>query len=191
MTKVSGIGIIVEDKTDYDAIKVLIKRLSGQNSITFKKKIGNGCGKIHNKCLGWSNELYRQKCNTLVLVRDMDRNNEVQLRRDLELKLQNTSMPTYFISIPIEELEAWFLADTESIKSLYKLSKRPKFIGLPETITSPKEKLCKEIFTCSNKRIIHLPKNNCEIAQVANLEIIKARCPSFDKLSDFINSLIF
>lgn len=191
MTKVRGIGIITEDDTDYEAVRIIIKRLTDNARISYKKRTGDGCGRIASKCLAWSNELHAQGCNVLVLIQDRDDNNEIELRNTLRERLGDSLIKIQLISIPIQELEAWLISDIDSLQKLFKLKYKPKFSGNPETIVSPKEKLRDELYRCSERRIIHLPRNNVSIASVLDINKVKDKCPSFQLLTDFIAKLDF
>ena len=191
MTKVTRIGIIAEDATDYEAIKAILLKLTKNAHIGYKKRVGDGCGRIASKCLAWSNELHAQRCNVLILIQDRDRNNAQDLKSTLEGKLQTSKIKTKLVCIPVEELEAWLIADPDTLKTMFSLKYKPKFRGMPENIESPKEKLRDELYRCSDSKIIHLPKNNITIAGAINLDIVKSKCPSFRELTDFVGSLVF
>ena len=111
MSKVSAIALITEDETDYWPVRIIIERILDRNNLTFKPKFGGGSGKLVGKCLAWSRELSVKGCNLLIIVHDLDRNDAKALEDNLKTKLTNSPISNRYICIPIEELEAWFLAD--------------------------------------------------------------------------------
>lgn len=188
MSKVTRIGVITEDVTDYEAIRVLIKRIASVDGVGFKQKNGGGCSKIMNKCVGWATDLKRSKCDMLIVVHDLDDKDHDSLLRKLNEKLSVSPISNYYACIPIQELEAWFLGDPEGIKKAYGLSRSPKVKGFPEDIESPKEYLRDQIYSCSNKEIDYITIHNKLIAESVELSELRKRCPSFQKFSDFILS---
>ena len=123
----------------------------------------------------------------LVLLHDLDRNNLVKLKKELDEKLSNSPIKNKFVCIPIEEIEGWFLSDPDELQSIFKLKRKPKIKGNPELIASPKEKLEEYIYQCSNKETIYLnTEHNRKIAETISIELMKQKCNSFKQLYDFI-----
>ena len=189
MSKVKCIGIIAEDSSDFETAKILIKRILNKNTLSFKKAVGNGCGKLRRKALDYAIDLKKRGCDMVILIHDLDRNVRHKLHEELQRKLENAPLEKKFICIPIEELEAWFLGDPDGIKDTFNLARPPRFNGPPETINSPKETLGKQIYLCSNKSTIFLnTKHNQKIAERICIETVKQRCPSFELLHTFVKT---
>ena len=186
MSKVKCIGIIAEDNSDFEAVKVLIARIIDRDNFSFKRRVGNGCGRVKQNALKYAKNLNNRGCDMLILIHDLDKNNLAELLKKLQNKIKDAPFDKKFVCIPIEELEAWFLSDPVSIKTTFNLKRQPKFSGLPETVNSPKEVLADQISKCSDKQINFLPINNKIIAANVNLDLIKEKCPSFDLLHTFL-----
>lgn len=186
MSKVTRIGIICEDLTDYEALKVIIKSIIKSDAVGFKCKKGDGCSKIRSKCVAWAKDLSNRKCDMLLVVHDLDRRDYDELHKELTKKLSACAISNHIVSIPIEELEAWFTADPQGIKKSLNLRRTPRFSGLPETISSPKEKLEAEIFVCSGKEVEYQTTMNARIASHLDFALIRSRCPSFKLFHDAI-----
>jgi hypothetical protein len=186
--KPAHFGIISEDPTDFETIRILVSKIIDTTGVGFKSKVGNGCAKISSKCTVWAEDLSNRKCDVLIVVHDLDRKNYDELKNDLQSKLASSAIKDHLVSIPIEELEAWLLADPEGIKSGLRLKRVPKFSGTPETINSPKEKLRDAIFSCSNKEIYYQTSMNPRIAESIDVTKIYAKCPSFKEFYDFVKS---
>ena len=187
MSKIKGIGLIVEDKSDFDSLKVLIKRVTKKNNIKFRKAISNGCGKLRRKASSYAINLHNQGCDMIILVHDLDRNELNTLKTDLEKKLTTSPAKHNFICIPVEEIEAWFLGDLNCIKTTFNLRTLPKIEGVPETIKSPKEKIEDLVWRYSNKSKIYLnTEHNEKLSANLCLESVNARCKSFRNLNDYL-----
>ncbi len=187
MTRVRRIGLIVEDESDYLSIRTLVKRITNQERLGFRKIVGHGCGRISNKCLSWSQNLYYRGCDTLILVHDLDKKNIAELKEELELKLHQSKITNKLVCIPVEELEAWLLSDPEVLLKLFRLERLPKIGNNPESITSPKEKLRDYIRNCSGKKSTYLnTKHNELIARHISIDAIYEKCQSFVSFHDFL-----
>jgi len=187
MSKVKGIGLIVEDNSDFDAFKILIQRIIEKDNLKFRKAISNGCGKLRRKASSYATNLFQKGCNMIILVHDLDRNDFDELKSELVRIFSDCPAKHSFICIPIEEIEAWFLSDPEGIKNTFNLPKFPKIKGMPETIASPKEKIEHLVRLYSNKSKIYLnTKHNSKLSENVSLDLVKSKCNSFKKLNDFI-----
>jgi hypothetical protein len=186
--KADGIGLIVEDNSDFETIQVLISRYLDIQSLKFKKSVGNGCGKMRRKALAYAKNLSNRGCNMVILVHDLDRRNLKELRKDLQFFLNESVAEFNFICIPNEEIEAWLLSDEEAIKEVFNLKQSIRPIHHPEKITSPKEHLEQLVYRGSNKSKRYInTQHNVKIAEKLELEIVASKCPSFKELLDFLD----
>jgi hypothetical protein len=186
--KIKAIGLIVEDNSDFNSLKIIISRVLEKNNLTFKKAIGNGCGKMKRKAVSYANILSRKGCDLIILVHDLDRNNLLTLQKELNNILATSIAKNKFVCIPIEELEGWFLADPEGIKDVFNLSRVPKIKGKPQDVDSPKERLEDHIYQCSNKSKIYLnTKHNDLLSTNLDLDKLSEKCESFKELKDYIS----
>lgn len=187
MSKIKCIGIIAEDNSDFETVKILIQRMLKRTNLSFKRAIGNGCGRLKKKALDFAINLEKKGCDMLILIHDLDNNIHQKLHNDLIEKIKNAPIKNKFVCIPIEEIEAWFLSDPNSIKTTFKLIRRPKFQGKPETISSPKEKLAEQIYLCSNKSITFLnTRHNQKLAEQVTIDLVISNCESFFELHSFL-----
>ncbi|WP_146123518.1 DUF4276 family protein [Burkholderia multivorans] len=132
------IGIIAEDLSDIEVIKLLARKLTGA-SLSTAHFIGKGCGPLRKKTPGWCKSLIQKGCTQILLVHDLDRNDAAELRLKLETILQAATTVKQAVVIPSEELEAWLLSDASAIMTAMKLPKAFKAVHHPETVDSPKE----------------------------------------------------
>jgi len=184
------IGIIAEDDSDVDCIKIIVRKLKPSQKIGFKKFVGNGCGKISRKANAWALQFKRLKCNSIILLHDLDRKSLPELREKIDAAFLPSPIEKYVVSIPIEELEAWLLSDPSAIAATFDIRKRLNLPNQPETVPSPKEFLGGFIWRETGKRHTYLnTKHNSKIVENIDINEIIKKCPSFRDLNDFIISL--
>lgn len=183
------VGLIAEDKSDVDALKVIIRKIAKDNSINFSHFIGHGCGKIQRKCNSWVQLLELKGCKHIIIVHDLDRNVYKDLYKNLLGLISAYNQERHLINIPIEEMEAWFLADMDAVKAVFNLPKTPKAISRPESVLSPKERLGEVVYSNSKKTKEYLnTSHNSKLAEKLSLDTVKKKCKSFSELYDFVSS---
>ena len=180
----STIGIIAEDKSDICVVNEILERYYSSNSYSIKKYVGNGCGKLRQKCASWADNLIKRGCDYVLVFHDLDRNKETVLRKLLEDKLNETSINDYLIIIPIEEMEAWLLSDPLAIKKTFGLARVPRVISNTETIESPKEYLRNLVWKAGKVRYLNTA-HNVKIAKNVSLKNYR-RCKSFTPLDKYL-----
>ncbi len=178
------IGVIAEDNSDIAVISEIFEKYMDCSTFTIKKFVGNGCGKLRNKCGAWAKLLSSLECEHILVFHDLDRNSEIQLRRTLSKKVCKGEYPNSIIVIPIEELESWLLSDSEAIKQVFNLVKAPKKIDNCETIKSPKEHLRDIVWALGKKRYLNTVHNQ-KIAKNTSIINFK-RCKSYEPLDKYI-----
>ncbi len=173
------IGIIAEDMSDVEVIKILAKKISG-NNVSADQHVGKGCGPLKKKAPGWCKSLLTKGCTRIIMVHDRDRNNAEQLREQLEEVLASAPQATKVVVVPEEELEAWLLSDTEAIKKAMNLQKSIKTVHHPEAIDSPKEYIRDQIYNKSSKKVQYVNSvHNKLIAEEIDIQLVIKKCPSF------------
>ncbi len=183
-------GILGEDKSDVETLKVLIRRLqiSHNRPIVGIRGIGyGGTGElIKTGAQGLSN-LAGNGCTKFVISRDADCKNTDELRAQIAEKIIRPSGVSACICvlIPVQEIEAWLLADIGSASRIF-TGWKPKEISNPESIVNPKEHLeklsRKENQQPRYRHAVHNPK----LAEHVDLAIIAKRCPSFRPLENLV-----
>lgn len=187
--KAIQIGVIAEDKSDVEVIKVLIKKYTDASKFSVKNFVGNGCGRLKNKCKVWAEALIDRGCEYILVIHDLDREKENKLKTLLQSKLPEKNFPKLLIVIPKEELEAWLLGDPEAIKSVFSLKELPKNYLNPETVPSPKEEIGKIVWAIAKKRYLNTV-HNVKIAQLATIENL-LKCGSYSPLDALLKDTIF
>ena len=92
----------------------------------------------------------------------------------------------YCIIVPVQEIEAWILADIEAVTRVFPSWLPAAFAGNPELIDDPKEHLERLSKATNKKPIYHHSTHNRVVAEHLNLNKVRQRCPSFQPLVDFV-----
>ena len=186
------IALIAEDDTDCDAVRKIVHRVLGTNART-KLWASKGCSTLKRKLSAKLKAMSNEGCNAFIIVHDLDRNpqnnslnDEVKLRETLERASSEIKNINKHICIPIEELEAWFWSDPDVIRHIGRGKGEAR--TNPHLITKPKEQLIR-LSIGENRKPRYSTNMNAELAGMLNLEICSARCPSFQDLLNFLQSL--
>ncbi|NEP58024.1 MAG: DUF4276 family protein [Symploca sp. SIO2G7] len=186
------IALIAEDDTDCDAVRKIVHRVLGTNT-RIKPWASKGCSTLKKKLPAKLKALANAGCNAFIIIHDLDRNpqnnslnDEAKLRETLEAAASEIKSINKYICIPIEELEAWFWSDPNVVKHIGQGKGEAK--ANPHLIIKPKEQLIK--LSMDERRKPRYSTNmNVELAEMLNLELCSARCPSFKYLLNFLKSL--
>jgi hypothetical protein len=179
------VGIIAEDKSDVEVIDAVISKSTGAAYAT-KSFVGNGCGRIRNKCREWAENLRKRGCTLLILVHDLDAGSLRNVRQALVDALGVAPLKPAVIIIPVREIEAWLLSDHDAIRAAMNIRGPVKRVANPEGLSRPKEYLRDLIYRASKKKITYLNTiHNIKIARVSKMSNFR-RCESFRPLQDFI-----
>ena len=184
-----SIGIIAEDVSDVEVVSVLLEKYVAKNQFAIRRFVGNGCGKLRNKCKTWAETLVRAGCEHVLVFHDLDTQNEAELRTALEKRLPHEKFPTTLIVIPIEELEAWLLSDADALRSVFSLKSTPKPYLNCELVHSPKEEIGRLVWTAAKKRYLNTVHNQ-RIAERTSLVNLR-KCASFRTFDQYITSRVF
>lgn len=183
-----SIGVIAEDNSDVDVIRIILSKYIAQNKYTLRKFTGSGCGKLKSKCTSWIKNLFLSGCNFVVVIHDLDRNKETELRSTISAKIPKNYTKKSVLIIPVEELESWLLTDTQAIKEVFNLKKKPKEPNNPQAVKSPKEHIQKTVWNASRKAYINTIHNS-KIVDRISIEKLK-KCSSYAELDVFVRTIL-
>jgi len=186
----SHIGFIAEDMSDVNVLKILACKLTARRFST-SHFVGKGCGPLKRKIPGWCKAFATKGVQSVVVVHDLDRNSEHELRTALTELLRGSEFKTKAVVIPVEELEAWLLSDERAVQVALRLRAKPKPVHRPETVPSPKEYLAAMIRENSKQRLTQYVNtvHNAMIARALNTSKL-SKCPSFDQYAQFIRAAL-
>lgn len=182
------IGVIAEDVSDVLVITEIIGKYIDRNKFSIRKFVGNGSGKLRNKCGVWAKQLLASGCDHILVFHDLDRNNSDELMADILSKVTRVKFPRSIIVIPKEEIEAWLLSDAKAIKDVFKLEKMPTRISDCETVASPKEYLRDIVWRMGRTRYLN-SRHNTRLAASSSVTNL-LRCRSYRPLDKYIRENI-
>lgn len=182
------VGVIAEEKNDIEVLYELTRKLINENSFSFSHFVGHGCGKLRRKCGAWAENLIKRGCTLLVVIHDLDKRNEFQLRATLEGHIKGLPFKHSVVLIPIEEIEAWLLSDPNAIKAVFNMRKIPRIPNQPERISDPK-KFLSNLITRNSKSHYLNTIHNRKIAAELVIRSLK-RCPSFSRYPVFLSEAL-
>lgn len=183
------LGVIAEDKSDVEVVSAILEKYAPKNDFVVKKFVGNGCGRLRNKCRTWTETLLKGGCAHVLIFHDLDRNEEAKLFKALRDKVPVREFPNSLIVIPIEEMEAWLLADEDAISKAFSLKQSLKRVPDPENVQSPKEEIGHIVWSAAKKRYVNTV-HNVKIASVASRDNFM-RCSSYAKLDEYLSNTVF
>lgn len=187
MVKAVRIGVIAEEQNDVDVIYELTCKLIKENQFSFLRFLGHGCGKVRRKCRVWAQNLIDRGCSHIVIVHDLDKRDEKELRAMLEKEIKDVNLGQQVILIPNEELEAWLLSDPKSLRTVFNMRRLPKVPKSPEKISGPKEFLA-NVVRQNSKSLYLNTVHNRRIARSLSISTLN-RCPSFSLYPKFLETV--
>ena len=179
-------GVIGEDKSDTESLKTLIRRITGNNSLVVKTKGYSGCG-----------QMLRKGARQLLLFSDMGLTRfivcydadgpEPSERYDEALAkiVKPSKLEDCCITIPVQELEAWILADLAAVTNIF-TSWKPQSHSNPESVKDPKEHIERLSRSANGKPRYSHATHNPRVAKYLDLEVVYEKCASFRPLYDFV-----
>ena len=179
------IGVIAEATSDVEILYQLTCKLIDENTFSFKKFVGRGCGKLRTKCTAWATNLITKGCSYLVVIHDLDDNDESDLRRELTGAVAGIPYKAHLILIPVREIEAWLLTDANALQKVFGFAKSPKLPGQPENIPDPKAKLAEVVWKSGRKHYVNTIHNK-KIASAMSISKAKT-CASFRPYPVFVS----
>lgn len=181
-------AVLAEDRSDVDSLVVLIKRISGMNNATVQRKGFSGCGELCRKAWSHIQEFADKGATHFIVCHDSDGNDPVEIKKKVleNLGARIIVPKNCCIVVPVQELEAWIIADEEAIhKAIPSLVIKP--VARPETLTSPKEWLVNESRR-GRSRPLYVPTiHNVKVAEHLDLKKVERKCPSFCALVAFVS----
>jgi hypothetical protein len=179
-------GVIGEHRSDVETLTILIRRIAGNSSIRVKRVGYNGCAELRRKGARQLENLARLGCTRFVVCHDADGPDAKPRRDDVErLITKPAGVQDCCIVIPVQEIEAWLLADLPAAKNIF-TGWVPPTIANPESIASPKEYLTHLSKAGLTKPRYHHATHNVQLAEYISIDRVQGACPSFRTLFAFV-----
>lgn len=183
-------GVIGEDQSDVDTLRVIIRRLWRGDPVKIRTRGYSGCGQMLNKGAGQFGLFRNQGASRFVVCHDADQSPAAAIR---DAVLERVIRPARVsgsacIVVPIQEIEAWILADLSKVSVVIpSWAPPPNDIASPEAFTDPKDWLERLSRQHARPRYVHAV-HNTKIAEHLDFAKVARSCPSFRPLQDFVQN---
>jgi hypothetical protein len=181
-------AVLAEDRSDADSLAVLVKRISGiENDRVFKKGF-SGCGELCRKAGSHIADFASQGATHFIICHDSDGNDPAAIRQKVNSAIAGKTDLKQFkhkIVVPVQELEAWIIADETAIKKAIPTLSIPA-VGQPEAVNSPKEWLVRESRRERSRPLYDPATFNHRVAMHLDIATVERKCSSFRELTEFI-----
>ncbi len=180
-------GILGDDESDVETLKVLVRRLAHNQALPVKTKGYGGCAKMLRKGAKQLALFRNLECTRFIVCYDADGPDPKPKYELVRTKIVEPSGidEGVCIVIPVQELEAWILADLERATEIF-TSWKPKPINNPEQIASPKEYLEKLSRDSRQKPRYSHATHNEKMAKYIDLGKVSKKCSAFRVLAEFV-----
>ena len=184
-------GVIGEDPSDVETLRVLIRRLANNEKLPVLTKGYSGCGEMLRKGASQLKLFSDKGVARFVVCYDADRSDPKARECEARRKIWDRAVADGIhgkccIVVPVQELEAWILADLSSVSRVI-TSWAPKDVTSPELINDPKEHLEHLSKQHQKPKYIHAVHNQ-RIACHLDLKKVAEKCSSFVPLMKFVTN---
>ena len=187
-------GIVVEDRTDASVYSTVIRRIRPDVESVLQRPC-RGVAGVRRQFVGWLKNFEwhaDHEVGKALIIRDSD-NSDPQFAQDelahiLRQSGFQPSFPFHFYATRCE-VETWLLADEHAVNTVAQMrgkapSARP-VAGSLEDIRSAKELFRRML---SQARLPADPVVYAEVAAAADMELIRRRCPYFQRFEDNVHA---
>jgi len=180
--------IIGEDKSDVNTLKVIVRRIAGDKSIPVQGKGYNGAPEMLRKAAKQMNAFQSTGCRKFVVAYDSDGEDaKERFATVVECVIDKAKLEgPCCILIPVQEIEAWILADLPAVTNVISGWSPTESFANPENQDDPKE-LLESLSKATNKkpRYDHTLHNE-KVAEHLDLDVVFKKCPSFRPLRELV-----
>lgn len=173
-------AIMAEDDSDAECLAAIVRKHYNNQSLSIRRKGYDGAGALCSKgkrdILAWK----RSGIRKFIVCHDADSHEHMLVEDKIlrEIVRPANAVADCCIVVPVEEIEAWMIADEAAINAVIP-SFKLKVHSNPETIKDPKEWLIKAS-EAANGKPLYSPKTfNPAVAKRLRLDVVKKKCPSF------------
>lgn len=178
-------AILAEDDSDAEALSYIVKRHFKDDRLPIRRKGYDGCATLCRKGARDIKTWRNQGISRFVVCHDSDLNPPEMILEKVMTKIVRPAGVTdqCCIAVPVQEIEAWLIADEEAISSIIPTFRFNEQLH-PESIADPKEWLVKQS-KAANGKPLYSPKTfNAKVARLIRLDVVQAKCPSFKAFLD-------
>ncbi len=180
-------GILGESQSDVNTLRVFVRRIADNDLLSIKAKGYEGCAEMLRKGARQLDLFADLGCSRFIVCYDSDGADPATRRKKVEDEIVKKSSSAHpcCVVVPVQELEAWLLADIECATNIFS-SWKPAPILNPEAIPSPKEHL-EKLSRANNRRPRYAHSTHNErMAKYIDLQKVHQACPSIRPLFQFV-----
>ena len=184
-------GLIAEDDSDVEMLKILIRRLAYNSSLPINQKGYDGCGQMLRKGAARLRLLADLGCTRFVVCYDADGPDRAAREKELVEKVIGPSKlarASCLTLVPVQEIEAWIFADVDQAVPHVISSWHPDDVTNPEGIPSPKEELERRSRDSKRRPRYAYTTHNPQVARYLDLDRVSKKCPAFRVLERFVRN---
>jgi hypothetical protein len=173
-------GVLGEDKTDIEVIKVLIRRISKIENMKVLQRPYGGCGDLIKNGHKDIKTLKDLGCSRIIICYDSDKISPQKRYQEVvdEIISRSGVSVKYCVLVPVQEIEAWLLSDTSAVSKVISSVKITRKFASPENENNPKELLERLCRKPDSKPRYANTLHNKGIAEHLDLELLARTCPS-------------
>jgi len=188
------IAVLGEEISDCEFIEIMLRRISGQNTLRVAKKGFDGCGNLLRDGARHLNRLLHQGTKKFVVCIDADGKKVEERKAQVRQRIFNTAQfvegqCNSAIVVPVQEIESWILADASALNKTFRrwgLKDHPS----PEGLKDPK-KVLQDSTRQHNGRPLYVPStHNPVAAKYLDIDKLRHSCPSFAEFHAFVKACI-
>lgn len=178
------IAVLAEHESDARSICAIVRRLRTGASVRLKPKGYGGCGPLLNKGARDIRNLARSGYQQFLICHDADAISPADVVNRIRHRVVDPSgQGCVCVVVPVEEIEAWMIADEAAIESAIPTCRLPAQAN-PEAIHRPKEWLSRKSRD-ARSRPLYVPMiHNPKVAEHIRFEVVESKCPSFRAFTD-------
>ncbi len=157
--------------------------------LAVKSKGFGGCGELCRKAWSRIQNFADQGATHFIFCHDSDGNDPLEIQGKVEAAIKKKMVLNYphCIVVPVQEIEAWVIADEEAIRRVIP-TLSVKAVPRPQSIPSPKEWLKKESQRGRSKPLYVPTIHNSKVMEQIDLKKLEMKCPAFRPLKQFVVS---
>jgi hypothetical protein len=181
-------AILGEDKSDVEMLCTLVRRIAKKPNLPVKKMGYMGCAELLIKGAKQIKAYSKIGCTRFIICYDSDRSRASDRYSSIIDKIIRKSEVTaeFCALVPVQEIEAWILADLASVTKIIPSWKPSKGLNSPEFQNDPKEYLERLSRNAQHKPLYSHAVHNPKVAAHISLEQIVRKCPSAFPLFEIV-----
>ncbi len=183
-------AVLGESDADVKVLQRLLQRHIGAPAVRVATRGYGGCTTLRARCHRDIRALASLGTQWFVICHDADNKDPSEVRTLVQEAVYGaigTISQKCFIAVPVQEMEAWLIADEKSIQQIVPGAVF-KQENEPEKITSPKDWLISKSRDSDGIAQYQPSMHNERVASLLDLDRVARKCPSFKALCQWLDS---